>query len=57
MKVKVVEDLTKGGGENKIKEEQNDSNEETLPPSKLRGFLECKKVEDKGCGTYMILLL
>ena len=40
----VMEDLV---GENKIKEEQDDLDEETLRPSQLQNFLECKKAKDE----------
>ena len=40
----VMEDLV---GENKIEEEHDNEEEETMRPNQLRNFLECKKDKDK----------
>ena len=39
-------------GENKIEEEHGDEEEETVRPSQLRNFLECKKAKDKHVRDY-----
>ena len=45
----VMEDLV---GENKIEEEHGDEEEETMRPSQLKNFLECKKAKDKHVRDY-----
>ena len=41
-----------GVGGNKTKDEQDDLDEETMQPSQLRSFLECKKAKDKRARDY-----